>query len=171
MEAVKVKMIHDQTLPKPQYRGFIHGIQTIIKQEGLAGAYGLKGLPSTMLKQGSNQAIRFLVFGELKKYWLGDPNGQWNNPVESMVAGGIAGAASVFGNTPVDVIKTRMTGLDAHKYTSSIDCAKKIWQNEGFLAFYKGTGPRLARVTADVALVMTLYEQIMKGLDAIWKTD
>ena len=34
METIKVKFIHDQTQPKPKYKGFFHGVRTIIKQEG-----------------------------------------------------------------------------------------------------------------------------------------
>ena len=34
METIKVKFIHDQTQPKPQFKGFIHGVSTIIRQEG-----------------------------------------------------------------------------------------------------------------------------------------
>ena len=34
METVKVKFIHDQTQPNPQYRGFFHGVRTIVKQQG-----------------------------------------------------------------------------------------------------------------------------------------
>ena len=34
METIKVKFIHDQTQPNPRYRGFFHGVRTIIKQEG-----------------------------------------------------------------------------------------------------------------------------------------
>ena len=45
--------------------------------------------------------------------------------------GGIAGAASVYGNTPVDVVKTRMQGLEAKKYKNTFDCAVKIWKHEG----------------------------------------
>lgn len=46
----------------------------------------------------------------------------------------IAGAASVFGNTPVDVVKTRMQGLESKKYKNTFDCAFQIAKNEGFLA-------------------------------------
>ena len=35
METIKVKFIHDQTQPKPQYRGFLHGVSTIVRQEGI----------------------------------------------------------------------------------------------------------------------------------------
>ena len=35
METIKVKFIHDQTHPNPQYRSFVHGIRTIVRQQGL----------------------------------------------------------------------------------------------------------------------------------------
>lgn len=34
METIKVKFIHDQTQPNPKYRGFFHGVRTIVKEEG-----------------------------------------------------------------------------------------------------------------------------------------
>lgn len=40
-----------------------------------------------------------------------DPN-KYINPVITGLFGAVAGAASVFGNTPVDVIKTRMQVSD-----------------------------------------------------------
>lgn len=89
-------------------------------------------------------------------------------PVHTMLAGGLAGLVSVYGNTPIDVVKTRMQGLDAHKYKGAWDCARIIWTKEGFPAFYKGTVPRLGRVVLDTAIVFTLYEYIVRGLDLIW---
>ncbi len=94
-----------------------------------------------------------------------------NSTIETLVAGGFAGFVSVYANTPVDVVKTRLQGLDAAKYSSSLDCARKIWKQEGFFAFYKGTVPRLSRVVLDTAIVFTLYEHIVHLLDVVWKTD
>lgn len=34
METIKVKFIHDQTLEKPRFRGFLHGLGVIVKTEG-----------------------------------------------------------------------------------------------------------------------------------------
>lgn len=60
------------------------------------------------MKQGSNQAIRFYVMETLKDWYRGgDPKAH----VPKLLVGtfgAIAGAASVFGNTPIDVVKTRM---------------------------------------------------------------
>ena len=34
METIKVKFIHDQNQPNPKYRGFFHGVATIVKEDG-----------------------------------------------------------------------------------------------------------------------------------------
>lgn len=169
METVKVKFIHDQTSANPKYRGFYHGVREIIREQGLRGTY--QGLTATVLKQGSNQAIRFYVMTSLKNWYKGDDPNKAINPLVTGAFGAIAGAASVFGNTPLDVIKTRMQGLEAHKYKSTLDCAVKILRNEGVAAFYKGTVPRLGRVCLDVAIVFIIYEEVVKVLNKVWKTD
>lgn len=37
--------------------------------------------------------------------------------------------------------------------------------------FYKGTVPRLGRVCLDVAIVFIIYEEVVKVLNMVWKTD
>lgn len=81
------------------------------------------------------------------------------------------GAASVFGNTPIDVVKTRMQGLEAAKYKNTWDCFIRIWKHEGPFAFYKGTVPRLSRVVFDVAITFTIYDSIMDAFNYVWKWD
>uniref|UniRef100_A0A3B3YYS7 Uncharacterized protein n=1 Tax=Poecilia mexicana TaxID=48701 RepID=A0A3B3YYS7_9TELE len=140
-----------------------------VKRLRLRGTY--QGLTATVLKQGSNQAIRFFVMTSLKNWYKGDDQNKTINPIITGAFGAIAGAASVFGNTPLDVIKTRMQGLEAHKYKSTLDCALKILKHEGLAAFYKGTVPRLGRVCLDVAIVFIIYEEVVKVLNTVWKTD
>uniref|UniRef100_A0A8C2KYS4 Si:dkey-178e17.1 n=1 Tax=Cyprinus carpio TaxID=7962 RepID=A0A8C2KYS4_CYPCA len=106
METIKVKFIHDQTSPNPKYRGFFHGVREIIRTQGIRGTY--QGLTATVLKQGSNQAIRFFIMTSLRNWYKGDNPNKSINPIITGAFGAIAGAASVFGNTPLDVIKTRM---------------------------------------------------------------
>lgn len=66
----------------------------------------------TIFKQGTNQAIRFFVMETLKEQYRkyrGDTTA--NQPVPKVIVGAfglVAGACSVYGNTPLDVIKTRM---------------------------------------------------------------
>lgn len=173
METIKVKFIDDQQSAKPRYKGFFHGVRTIVAEQGIGGIY--KGLTPTILKQSSNQAIRFFVMETLKeqyRHYRGDK--QNNMPVPKLLTGlfgAFAGACSVFGNTPIDVVKTRMQGLEASKYKNSLDCALKIIKHEGPKAFYKGTVPRLSRVCLDVAITFMIYDSFMEVFNKVWKTD
>ena len=73
---------------------------------GIRGTY--QGLTATMMKQGSNQAMRFFVVESLKdQYRAGDPKKSVPKLLTGLF-GAIAGAVSVLGNNPLDVIKTRM---------------------------------------------------------------
>lgn len=40
-----------------------------------------------------------------------------------------------------------------------------------FSRFYKGTVPRLGRVCLDVAIVFIIYEEVVKVLNTVWKTE
>lgn len=73
---------------------------------GLRGCY--QGLTATVIKQGSNQAIRFFVMETLKDWYRGDDKQKKVPTLVTGLFGAIAGTASVYGNTPVDVVKTRM---------------------------------------------------------------
>ncbi|XP_065429089.1 tricarboxylate transport protein, mitochondrial-like isoform X3 [Chrysemys picta bellii] len=165
METIKVKFIHDQSSSNPKYKGFFQGVREIVREQGLRGTY--QGLTATVLKQGSNQAIRFFVMTSLRNWYLGDNPHKKMNPFITAAFGATAGAASVFGNTPLDVIKTRMQGLEAHKYKNTLDCAYQILKKEGLLAFYKGTVPRLGRVCLDVAIVFVIYEEVVNVLNKL----
>jgi solute carrier family 25 citrate transporter 1 len=152
-------------MDKPKFKGFFHGVYSIWQAEGIKGVY--RGPIPTVGKQASNQAIRFLVYGEVKNYLdTTFPNAPLT--AKTGFAGAIAGAASVFGNTPVDVIKTKMQGLDAHRFNGLADCCRQIYAQEGFLGFYAGLLPRLSRVVLDVAITFTLFEHIKNLLNKIF---
>lgn len=168
METIKVKFINDQNSLKPKFRGFFHGVREIVREQGFRGTY--QGLTATILKQGSNQAIRFFVVETLKDWYRGGDPTKKVNKLATGTFGAIAGAASVFGNTPIDVVKTRMQGLEASKYKNTMDCFMKIARNEGFFAFYKGTVPRLGRVCLDVGITFVIYDTFMEFFDKVWKT-
>ncbi|XP_076236233.1 mitochondrial citrate transporter scheggia [Calliopsis andreniformis] len=166
METIKVKFINDQRSANPRYKGFFHGVTMIVKEYGFKGVY--QGLTPTILKQGSNQAIRFCTMETMKDWYRG---GDKTVPIPKLLIGtfgACAGALSVFGNTPIDVVKTRMQGLEASKYKNSVDCMLQIWKNEGPAAFYKGTVPRLSRVCLDVAITFMIYDSFMDLFNRIW---
>lgn len=72
------------------------------------------------------------------------PSQQLNNTCEWLAAGAIAGAFTGVVTTPLDVIKTRlMIQGNSRTYTGVVDCAQKIWAQEGSAAFLKVRCPLL----------------------------
>ena len=63
----------------------------------------------------------------------------------------------MFGNTPVDVVKTRMQGLEAHKYKNTWDCVAKIAKNEGFKVYIQ------CHVRSPISLVSLSHPQVLQG--------
>ncbi len=86
---------------------------------GIKGTY--QGLTATMMKQGSNQAIRFFVVESLKDYYKGGDNKKTVPKLLTGCFGAIAGACSVLGNNPLDVVKTRMQVRHQANCTAVID--------------------------------------------------
>jgi len=158
-ETLKTKLIHDMLSEQPKYRNIFHGIGTIARVQGFWGVYA--GAIPTVFKQSTNQGVRFVVFEDAQK--------MMNKIVPVKVvadlsAGAIAGMASVMVNNPIDVIKTNLQGLQAHKYNGFLDCFGKILKNEGPMGFYKGVAPRLARVTLDVGLTFAIFNSLKRKL-------
>jgi len=164
-ETIKVRLINDafrQDGKPPQYKSFFHGVKTIVGEYGVSGIY--KGLFPTIIKVSTAQATRFGVFQYI-------PADKRDTPVKAAMSGAFAGGVSVILFQGIDVVKSRMQGLDAGKYSSTLQCATQIIKNEGIGALYKGVGPRLTRVCCEVAITMSLYGEIVKMLNVVWVTD
>jgi solute carrier family 25 citrate transporter 1 len=159
METLKVKLIHDKLSEKPRYNNLFHGIYKIGQQYGFKGIYS--GVVPTVIKQSSNQGVRFVVFEDAQKvtnHFI---------PIKLVadgVAGAFAGLVSTLANNPVDVVKTKMQGLHAQEYKGVVDCAQQIWKHEGIFGFYSGIRPRLARVCLDVGLTFSIFNGIKRAL-------
>lgn len=161
-ETIKIKLIDDAFKSEvPRFNGFFHGVSTIIKEEGWGGIY--HGLTPTIFKVATAQATRFGVFMYIPAEWR-------KGALRTAAAGAFAGGVSVVIFQGIDVIKSRMQGLDAHKYKSTMDCLSQLIKNEGVMALYKGVGPRLARVCCEVAITMSLYGEVVKFLNTVWIT-
>lgn len=121
METIKTKLIQtNQTL--------IPGIQSILKESGFRGLY--QGVFATVLKQGSNQGLRFMFFNKYKD--IQTDNGKKPlTPIMALIGGMAAGCFSVLGNNPFDVVKTQMQGLTASRYSSTLNCFVTIFKEEG----------------------------------------
>lgn len=82
-----------------------------------------------------------------------------------LTAGAIAGMPAAYLTTPCDVIKTRLQ-VEARKgeatYNGLRDCAKKIWQEEGLKAFFKGGPARIMRSSPQFGFTLAGYEVLQR---------
>lgn len=160
-ETLKIKLIDDQFKSKqPRYRNTIHGIRMIMAQEGLRATY--QGAAPTIFKVATAQATRFGIFEVVPSEFRN------RSPLHVAGSGAFAGGVSVLLFQWVDTVKSRMQGLDAARYRSSIDCLRQIVLNEGPKALYKGVGPRMIRAMLDVAITMSCYSEILKLIEKVW---
>ncbi|KAF1334532.1 Tricarboxylate transporter, partial [Globisporangium splendens] len=165
IETLKTKLIGANA-------GVWQGTKMILAKEGIAGIY--QGLTATILKQSSNQGLRFMFFSEFKKrvnpevleryHLIKDAKtmSSGQHATVSLVGGMSAGIFSVFGNNPFDVVKTRMQGLHASQYKNTLDCVRQMIQKEGFLVFYSGIVPRLGRVIPGQGVIFMSYDGITR---------
>jgi solute carrier family 25 citrate transporter 1 len=133
----------------------------IIRSEGFSGIY--RGLIPTILKQGTNQLIRFPIQQFYMKLIFGNNLEKSSSPILNGLCGAMAGGTSVVLTMPQDTIKTRMQGEEAKKlYKGFFDCVKKTVQKEGVRFLWTGTWPRFVRVTLDVGITFTIYPFLKK---------
>lgn len=130
METVKTKCIQTN-------QGLVDGVKSILKESGAAGLY--QGLFATILKQGSNQGLRFMFFNKYKEI-VTDNNKKPLSPIQALLGGMAAGCFSSLGNNPFDVVKTQMQGRNASQYKNTLDCFRQLVKEDGVLALYRGLG-------------------------------
>ncbi|XP_063619126.1 calcium-binding mitochondrial carrier protein Aralar1 isoform X1 [Cydia splendana] len=157
LEIVKIRL---------QVAGEIAGGQkvrawAVVKELGLFGLY--KGARACLLRDMPFSAIYFPSYAHVKAKFA-DENG-YNHPLTLLAAGAIAGVPAASLVTPADVIKTRLqvvarTGQTT--YTGVLDATRKIYAEEGFRAFWKGSVARVFRSSPQFGVTLVTYEILQR---------
>jgi len=161
IETLKTRATDDLRLGTKKYSSSLDATIKIVRAEGPVGLY--RGVVPTIMKQGTNQMVRFPIQQFYFKMFFGNDAEKKSNPWLNGLCGAAAGGTSVVMTMPQDTVKTRMQGEAAKKlYTGTLDCIKQILQKEGILFFWTGTWPRFIRVTLDVGITFTIYPLLSK---------
>lgn len=173
MEVVKIRLQaqhHSMADPLdiPKYRNAAHASYTVLREEGIGALY--RGVSLTALRQGTNQAVNFSAYTELKALLQRLQPEYQNKEIPSyqtMVIGLVSGAMGPLSNAPIDTIKTRLQKTPGQPGETAISritaIGKDMFKQEGFKAFYQGITPRIMRVAPGQAVTFTVYEYL-KGL-------
>ena len=152
-ETLKTKLVELNT-------GFYNGVMQIIRTGRLSVFY--EGVLPTIIKQSSNQAVHFSVYGLFREFMRRNLNCDTISPTQAMIGGILAGTCSVCINNPVDVVKTRMQGISKNQHTNAFQCARSILLHEGPHVFYRGILIRLGRVAPGQGIMFACYDRLVE---------
>ncbi|XP_048643681.1 mitochondrial glutamate carrier 2 isoform X3 [Marmota marmota marmota] len=130
----------------------------LLRTQGLAGLY--KGLGATLLRDIPFSIIYFPMFANLNNLGVHELTGKASF-AHSFMSGCIAGSLAAVAVTPLDVLKTRIQtlkkGLGEDVYSGIMDCARKLWIQEGPSAFMKGAGCRALVIAPLFGIAQGVY--------------
>nr|XP_033808639.1 mitochondrial glutamate carrier 2 isoform X2 [Geotrypetes seraphini]XP_033808640.1 mitochondrial glutamate carrier 2 isoform X2 [Geotrypetes seraphini]XP_033808641.1 mitochondrial glutamate carrier 2 isoform X2 [Geotrypetes seraphini]XP_033808643.1 mitochondrial glutamate carrier 2 isoform X2 [Geotrypetes seraphini]XP_033808644.1 mitochondrial glutamate carrier 2 isoform X2 [Geotrypetes seraphini] len=130
----------------------------LLQTRGITGLY--QGLGATLLRDVPFSILYFPLFAHINK--LGQQNHDKKASfMHSLMSGCTAGCVAAVAVTPLDVLKTRIQtlkkGINEDTYNGLIDCARKIWRNEGASAFMKGAGCRALVIAPLFGIAQAVY--------------
>ncbi|MBN3287096.1 CMC1 protein, partial [Polyodon spathula] len=143
---------------------------SVVRDLGFFGLYKASfyfkvGAKACFLRDIPFSAIYFPVYAHTKTQ-LTDEHGQLG-ALQLLTAGAIAGVPAASLVTPADVIKTRLqvaARAGQTTYSGVIDCFRKILQEEGFSALWKGAGARVFRSSPQFGVTLVTYELLQRWL-------
>lgn len=165
LEIVKIRLQVQGELAKKSDAVPKRSAMWIVRNLGILGLY--KGASACLLRDVPFSAIYFPTYNHLKRDMFGETQQKKLGIIQLLTAGAIAGMPAAYLTTPCDVIKTRLQ-VEARKgdvvYNGLTDCARKIWKQEGFRAFFKGGPARILRSSPQFGFTLAAYEVLSKLL-------
>ncbi|KAL1873073.1 hypothetical protein VTK73DRAFT_1170 [Phialemonium thermophilum] len=178
-----------QVESKRAHTAFITAVQQIVAREGLSGLYA--GLNSALVGISVTNFVYYYWYEWTRAFFeaAAERTGRASKKlttVESMIAGALAGSATVILTNPIWVVNTRMTtrkqqqqqqssGSDeeqglgtaksgARKPPTTIGTLLSLLRNEGPRALFSGVVPALVLVINPI-LQYTLFEQLKNAVE------
>ncbi|EOD44647.1 putative mitochondrial oxaloacetate transporter protein [Neofusicoccum parvum UCRNP2] len=146
------------------YRGVLHGVSTILKNEGPKGLF--RGLSCAYIYQMTLNGCRLGFYepirGNLTRLLFHDTNVQsFGINIFSGASSGILGAAA---GSPFFLVKTRLQSFSPflpvgtqHHYRNAWDGMKQIYTGEGIKGLYRGVGPAMVRTGFGSSVQLPTY--------------
>lgn len=141
------------------YRGLLHGILTLWKEEGFLGLY--RGWIPAMLGV-SHGAFQFMAYEEMRKFWSDFQREHYGSVSLSsfhfMMMGIISKVFAAVITYPYQVTRSRLQERPP-KYAGLWDCCVKSWRRGGVKEFYAGLVPNVLRTVPQAAITFAAYEK------------
>jgi solute carrier family 25 (adenine nucleotide translocator) protein 4/5/6/31 len=146
-----------------QFNGLIDVYRKTLKSDGIQGLY--RGFVISCVGIVVYRGCYFGFYDTLKPMLLGENAGL----ASSFALGYVVTISSGLLSYPIDTIRRRMmmTSGEAVKYKGSIDCARQVIVNEGFMSLMKGAGANILRGVAGAGVLAGF--DAFKGVYIAWR--
>merc|ERR1712117_927801 len=132
-----------------QFNGLVDVYVKTLKSDGIQGLY--RGFTISAVGIFIYRGMYFGMFDTLKPILIGDGG---SVGLSFLLGWGVTVTAGLM-SYPIDTIRRRMmmTSGGGVKYKGSIDCARQILKNEGFMSLMKGAGANILRGIAGAGVL------------------
>lgn len=158
LELIRTKMQSE----KMSYREVGTAFKKMLSQHGARGLF--RGLFPTIMRDTPFSSIYWASYETYKKILhISQPN-----MAQAFIGGGMAGGLAAAITCPFDVVKTHQQIEFGEKFiysangkknlTGTVETVKNIYKTGGFSGFFSGLVPRLLKVVAACAVMISTYE-------------
>ncbi|KAM3617459.1 uncharacterized protein V6R79_006489 [Siganus canaliculatus] len=160
IDLVKVRLQGQTTADR--YRGPIHCVTVILREEGPRGLF--RGGLALALRDVPCYGLYFLPYEVTRKALT--ETGKEPGTFAILIAGGVAGVITWAFATPMDVVKARlqMSGAGGQEYSGVRHCIRASVREEGVRVFFKGLLLNSVRAFPVNAVTFLSYEKLMRML-------
>lgn len=157
-DTVKVRL---QSAPEGTYNGAMDVVRKLLANEGPKAFY--KGTLTPLVGVGACVSVQFSVNESMKRYYDRVNNGLPLSLGQFFSCGAVAGFSNGFLASPIEHIRIRLqtqTG-STKAFAGPIDCARKLYQNNGIAGLFKGLTPTLVRESVGLGTYFATYEALI----------
>ncbi|KAI0523242.1 hypothetical protein KFK09_005636 [Dendrobium nobile] len=181
IDVVSQRLMVQGSEARSKYRGGIDAFRKILHSDGFRGLY--RGFGMSIFTYAPSNAVWWASY-TMSQRIIWDAIGYWSSRRDSFVlkpaygtvaavqgvSAAMAGGAAALVTMPLDTVKTRMQvmdgGDDGGKRMMTIGrTVKNLLREGGWLACYRGLGPRWASMSLSSTAMITTYE-FLKRLSA-----
>lgn len=170
---IKTRMISTSSATQGAYPGMVAGITSIWKIEGLRGYF--HGLVPALFGV-SHGALYFLAYENIKRWQRARNEDHQLSNTDTIIGSALSKVFAGTSTYPSQVVRSRLQTYDPSatvvtKGPGIKKLIKDIWKHEGFLGFYKGLVPNLARVVPSTCVTFLVYENMKWALPRFLNDD
>ncbi|NWX83524.1 KMCP1 protein, partial [Nothoprocta ornata] len=152
--------VNDAKYREIRYRGMMHALVRIFKEEGLKALYS--GIAPAMLRQASYGTIKIGTYQSLKRMFVEQPEDE--TLMINVLCGVLSGVVSSAIANPTDVLKIRMQAQGSMIQGGMMGNFIQIYQNEGTKGLWKAISLTAQRAAIVVGVELPVYDLTKKHI-------